>query len=289
MVLNTDILNVVLKKMNGKIPCGEIKKISPKPILGQLTYGKKFMRVLDFIIDHITSGNCELEVKLGTLVDKRNKRRLKWPIETDCIISDSGFHSFNSNIDLSTFTKLKGNLTKVTDHHKKPVKYTQEVDQYYFVLFNNKKQSVRLTTNTTTGDVPTCIIKERKGNIDMYAPHSDWDFRISASEERKVPQTIIGEDNIILTERHKDRYSYLFNIWQVDLTKVETFKERSENGDLIIDSYSATITYEAEIECVCIDTILHHVALHRQGKPNRMINIVHMMLQNVNSLINSLK
>ena len=93
-----------------------------------------------------------------------------------------------------------------------------------------------------------CIKKERLGNLNFLCPSPSLDFRLSASVENPAPMprpkpkqpgaskptpsfSPIGHlyndrrDDDVRLIRRKDRTSYFFEIWSVDMTTVKSYSE----------------------------------------------------------------
>ncbi len=86
------------------------------------------------------------------------------------------------------------------------------------------------------------IQKTKLQSIDFLCPHNTWDFRITVSEEKVVDMP--DSSYHVTHERSKDRLSYSFDIYQIDITVVKD--RRIHNGTF--GEYNQP-TYEVEMEC----------------------------------------
>ena len=73
------------------------------------------------------------------------------------------------------------------------------------------------------------IRKTRLQNVDFFCPHRKYDFRVTISEEQErtvtnITNTVVpipGDEELPVRERRKDRLSYTFDMWRIDITVVK--------------------------------------------------------------------
>lgn len=105
-------------------------------------------------------------------------------------------------------------------HSLLPTTYARRVVTLYRFYELKGEQTVRVSVGADGTSILACISKNRLANIDFSNPTSKCDFRISASTETAVPLPKTEPSYM----RHKDRMSYQFEIWSIDLSKVTTYR-----------------------------------------------------------------
>lgn len=265
--------------------------------------------------------NVEIEGKLGFLINSNNDGTVQRyilpgirtivPLDKDSISYKKPI--FNSSVDHNMFIHLndkilygKYNVEKyyhinniqhkrthtidvIYELNGKPYRvtrpYTNESDQLSPHSSNHNSNS----SSHRTSEIQI-IEKIDLDNIDYFNPlQGTCDFRISAKEEHIISNMDVVNDknSRIRLCRVKDRTSYLFDIWSIDCTKVTTYKstQLNERGE-IKPQYinSGTITYEVEMECINNSYVRYHAQLHRDKKPNQMINIAQSLYNNIRTI-----
>lgn len=138
-------------------------------------------------------------------------------------------HSFETDISLDFFNKIKRQLDTCNEFKKETRTYTD-----FF------KNDLRLSvTQTTTGTDRICIKKKTLKKLSFRYENSPFDVRCSFSTEAPVELSDFPSNDIQkLYNRKKKRHSYIYRDYvRFDLTEVRTIS----NG-------LHTTTYEAEIE-----------------------------------------
>lgn len=89
----------------------------------------------------------------------------------------------------------------------------------------HNKAKVRISTDQRTGQVLAKIVKVRVVDLDVYNPHTQFDWRISVNLEMNFEgdmRDLVGvmEGGKKAPERNKDRMTYKHLAYQIDLTQV---------------------------------------------------------------------
>lgn len=89
----------------------------------------------------------------------------------------------------------------------------------------NSKAKVRITTDQKTGNTLAKIVKVRLGDLDVYSPNTEFDYRISINLEKNLEgdwHDLVDPTarNVRTSDRNKDRVSYKHLAYQIDLTQV---------------------------------------------------------------------
>lgn len=101
------------------------------------------------------------------------------------------------------------------------------------------------------------------------------DFRISANRERRVDLPKTECDQI----RKKDRLSYRFDLYAIELTKVDLYND-VKNGEPASDRPSNT-SFEVEIELKEMAFLRQEAAKVKTGQPNEFVRIATSFLENL--------
>jgi hypothetical protein len=126
--------------------------------------------------------------------------------------------------------------------HTKEVDIFYELDQERFLALpepikallertlNPKKGvRVRVTRDLKDGHIVRQLIKHKLENLDISSPQTEWDYRIGVNLEIDYPGSVEGLNMVVdkdshgdplPTERKKDRISYEWLAYQIDLTQV---------------------------------------------------------------------
>ncbi|KAJ3193675.1 mRNA-capping enzyme subunit beta [Irineochytrium annulatum] len=231
--------------------------------------------VMDWIIRKINdckdSPHLEIEAKLGVLVDRRSNQRLGLPVETECefkVLSENFATElrFESNMTMEQHFKFNQLLNKMVSEQR-GVQYTHlyELDQFY----RTGSRKVRVTTDKKEGGPPkACVEKKRIADLNIYFPKSFLDYRISINLEipSKVP-----EDGRMEHQRDKDRLSYLYQKFQVDLTQVT----EPRTGEKM---------HELEVEFADMNYLLEEKKKLMARAPNQFGEMIAIFLNNIRLL-----
>ncbi|KAL0478415.1 mRNA-capping enzyme subunit beta [Acrasis kona] len=239
------------------------------------------LRVLtEVLYNKVTAENIEVEGKIGKFINLTTNNPFVVPsIRSESLMSEKNNGCrFQSSLDQPTFEAVNGALNKRygTLHQLKEylgpkIIYSKikEIDRFY--KSQNSNESTRVSIDPTTMQPKRAIIKNKLQHLDFLCPHNLWDFRITLSEEKEVPLPDL--DSMYPThERHKDRLTYKFDIWQIDITVVN--ERRIVRGEYK-EFFSPT--YEVEMEC-CSKALIHEAKLRSQRQPNRFSEFVRSLL-----------
>ncbi|RIA97112.1 mRNA triphosphatase CET1 [Glomus cerebriforme] len=237
-----------------------------------------FVRVVsDFLYMQVGKENVEIEAKLGVLLDKKTRERIRLPVYCETVISpyDDRWMIFESNMTLEqhkSFNNLLNNRfieTKSPSHKGQPVEYkhTYEIDKFY----DTKDGRIRVTRDRKTGEIVEggIVQKVRIADLNIYSPNTKLDYRISVNAEipKKMPE---GPHSF---ERNKDRLSYTHQIVKVDLTQVK-----------VTDGGSQDLTHELEVEFIDPRILLEEKLKIENRQENRYVEIVEHFLNNIRML-----
>ncbi|PPQ83794.1 hypothetical protein CVT26_004525, partial [Gymnopilus dilepis] len=121
-------------------------------------------------------------------------------------------------------TLLNGLKTKSTSssHPSSPISYEHLylTDSFYPAPEGGggggKGDKVRVTRDTNTGQLVECVRKVRLGDLNVYCPKREADWRVSVNLEIPMPHPVGSASH----KRVKDRLSYSHEEFKIDLTQV---------------------------------------------------------------------
>mmetsp|Transcript_10934 Transcript_10934/g.21110 ORF Transcript_10934/g.21110 Transcript_10934/m.21110 type:complete len:416 (+) Transcript_10934:87-1334(+) len=197
---------------------------------------KKFKippQVLDFLHDGVVAqSDMEFELKLGQLIDTKSwvKYDLSIPAGRNKIIETNPIGTrFSSQVPNTAFKNLNATLNEwVRDPSNSKygqLTYTRtlEMDMAYR---DENQEKIRVTYSLRGNDQPRAIQKQKlRPKIIYFSGEAELDIRMSAAHEYKVelPEDISAwrADSA----RVKNRMSYRFDLFQVDITEVCGYKD----------------------------------------------------------------
>lgn len=226
----------------------------------------------------------EIEAKIGKLLHRSSDNRCSLPVSTETILKP-GYdqYNFSSTLDMDVFRQLNLFLNEQYTKSQKiqggkiTYKRTKECDLFYHS--KEKQKRVRVSVDPETRKQLRSIIKEKKKNFDFYCPYSSFDFRITLSLENVVP--FPKDEEIPFLERYKDRLSYEFDVWKIDITTV-TESKLDHFGQHIQNNTS--VTYEVEMECK-IDNFVMEKQKILKGEKNKFSDLSAEIISNVKNLL----
>lgn len=240
--------------------------------------------VYDLLEDPKNEKIIEIEAKIGKLLHRSSDNRCSLPVMTETILKQGhDQYTFSSTLDLEVFKQLNEFLNQQVHKSQKlqgpkiTYKRTKECDLFYHGKEKHKR--IRVSVHPETRKQLRAIIKEKKKNFDFYCPQSSFDFRITLSLENEVP--FPKDEEIPFLERYKDRLSYEFDIWKIDITTV-TESKLDHFGQFIQNSTS--LTYEVEMECK-IDYFVKEKEKILRGEKNKFSDISAEIISNVKNLL----
>jgi len=193
----------------------------------------------------VTSGDFELEAKIGVFMASNNPSRTRYTVPAVgsgyCVLTNAtpAPYSFKPGLteeDFSTLCNtLKQRLTYTQERRVEPIldyQKTHTIDSFYRV----DGRRIRVSRDIVTKEVKECIEKVSicdDINVLDNAPAnaSKYSFRISAKREVKAP--LPPPTATPLMTREKLRRSFICGPWSIDLTEVTTGDQK---------------TYEVEVE-----------------------------------------
>jgi len=263
-------------------------------VLGATVLDDNVRLLCDFLYQHALLPDVEIEGKLGLLYDRRKQSRFQIDgcKSLVCVAPDElpdAQLNFCAEVDANMFGHINDGLLqrRVHDDAAKARAHNAKSHwRYAPVLLLDKfypvnGEHVRVTTDQQ-GTVKECIVKEKLQHIEFWSgkPKS-IDFRVSASRERTVPLPTCEPDQI----RRKDRRTYRFDLWSLELTRVDLFTGSSlTKGELRPDARPASSTFEVEVELKETECLRREAAKVRAGQPNDFVKIASALLDTMRTL-----
>jgi hypothetical protein len=245
---------------------------SPPPV------DDRVLCICDFIAKHLTGADIEIEAKLGTVIDLSTALRAALPGGSTATCLESQVNQllrFESQISFEAFKRLNDALNQTvaaTLRHRGPVvRHTRSrhVDRRFSSGFRETRPWARsnssgqaATATLASDDAPlSCMFKTRVDTLHILFPQHPYDVRVNAAREQRMTPVQAGElgdvRGALESERHKDRLSYRWACFSVDITVVQ-------------QPQASTVTYEVEVELNFEDQaeflaeMLHACADYRQ-------------------------
>ncbi|EAU86032.1 hypothetical protein CC1G_11704 [Coprinopsis cinerea okayama7 len=206
-------------------------------ILGVEPLDEFIKEIADFVHHMIMTkpphleGLVEVEAKVGVLRE-RTGSRMVLPVLVESILQpdalDVRFESNMSAHQHKHFNTLLNNLKTSSDspsHPSTPVTYSHLylVDSFYASepLFNGDvrlkgSDKIRVTRDEKTREVVQCVKKIRLGDLNVFSPKRNADWRISVNLEVPVQHPVGTPTHT----RRKDRMCYSHEEFIIDLTQV---------------------------------------------------------------------
>ncbi|GJJ15658.1 hypothetical protein Clacol_009936 [Clathrus columnatus] len=252
----------------------------------------EFIRdVADFVHRLIANRReyVEIEAKIGVLRDSSGQR-IRLPVATETILlSDAMPVRFESNMSASQHQHYNGLLNSLgippqdsSAIPRTPLKYshTRLVDTLY-PSPDNSHEKLRVTTDEATGKVVQCIKKIRLGDLNVYSPKRNADWRISVNLEVPVPQPA----GTPLYSRKKDRLTYTHQYFNIDLTQVHQAMGPNATPVLLHE-------LELEFNNAAMPVLLHAASMRHHASPpdhefdelmRIFVNNARILVKNANS------
>ncbi|KAF8964321.1 CYTH-like domain-containing protein [Flammula alnicola] len=173
--------------------------------------------------DH-PGGKVEVEAKIGVLRDRMSGQRFALPVLVETILAPSGTDSrFESNMSAQQHkhynTLLNGLKTASSQpsHIGSPLDYSHlYLTDAFYASDGNDRDKIRVTRDDKASVVLECMRKIRLGDLNIYCPKREADWRVSVNLEVPMPHPI-GASSFT---RKKDRMSYSHEEFKIDLTQV---------------------------------------------------------------------
>lgn len=212
-----------------------------------------------------------LPIKCLTVLETNN---IADPVTFDSGVSQHVFAHMNEVLN-NYFTNSRHDREKRGRDNQTPSPYpvigyrhTKEMDKFYHI---EEQGDFRETLDIKAdGKVVATVQKERVGVLNFMSPQTKYDFRLTGAIEKPVPPLDPQPCDFI---RVKDRISYSFDAFRVDLTKVEKWDNPDdEQIKSVLQSdnrFSPTkTTYELEIEITDVKYMTHERGLFVDKKPS---------------------
>ncbi|KAG5416789.1 CET1 [Candida metapsilosis] len=249
--------------------------------------------------------NVELELKFGTIIDKRTGKRINLNVTTECVYTNGSDVRFDMEVEEIAwndvrkmfdelerrFQEDKKNDQSIRDKRKFKMLESDQTDSFYQLGGKNEHlRKVRISKdNLLQPPRYTAIQKERVADLYIHNPQSMYDLRLSLSLEMPVPEgnieSIMSKSQPQL-QRDKKRVSFTHTptITQFDLTRVIVPREyKNKSGKKVVNHETK---YEVEMEAdtmeifQCIDKV-------RSGTDNyRLEEVVEIFLNNARIINN---
>lgn len=218
-------------------------------------------------INQSTRPFVELELKFGTIMDKKLNSRLNINVSTECIYTDTsniyfdpGIHEVGFNEMMNFFEELEKSYQE--ENKKNPSKPKRKfnilesdvTDFFYYIRNRNEApKTVRVSKdNKLNPPRYSAINKVRKSDLFIHNPSSMYDLRLSLSIENPVENDQI-EPMMKKTKPQKTRikqrnsFNHKPTVTRFDLTRVTEPKElkSATTGKKIIENEKS---FEVELE-----------------------------------------
>ncbi|KAI5180258.1 hypothetical protein NEOKW01_0587 [Nematocida sp. AWRm80] len=176
--------------------------------------------------------NSEIEIRLGSIIEKSTNRRLDIGALHPCVI-DQGFGiRFQSSIEQRDYNGLVEYFTREIG--------VPETKVIVDTLLKGQRRSETKEINGKSVSVPAVLIVKRKlHSIDIHCPNSKYDVRIGISQE--IQQEDIKAPGYNYGSRTKNRTTFSTDTYVIDATIVNTDTTNTQRN---------TLTYEVELEAL---------------------------------------
>lgn len=213
----------------------------------------------------------EIELKIGKLRDTKTNNKPFIPIKSEAIIHRYNYNNYNhsnlnfdSEISEDSFNALKEclnlqmEIVNSKDAYQGPkVQYIHYVEDD--LVYSNGNDG-RLRVTMVNNSVKRIIQKNRIENLDILSPNTIHDYRFSLNMESDL-SVDTSKLNQPFNIRNKDRRSYTFGPFTIDMTRVTEYTIESNSSNTpsrIIHVFDKTlklretaIKYELEMEIKC--------------------------------------
>ena len=163
---------------------------------------------LQFIKPHLFKNHLEIEFRLG----KKNNRY------------------FDTNIGKENFDKLFRRLSRYPSW--------DEVKKENTVVYYGSRKGLRVVYDEEKDEQVSCITKYNFSNLDQILENQPLDVRVALSIEN--PATYDNEKDVFVSERRRQRTSFIRKGLSIDMSVVETNEKDAENP----------LSYQVELEII---------------------------------------
>lgn len=212
--------------------------------------------------------HIELELKFGTIMDKRAGHRIDINVSTECVYTntsntyfDMGVHEvgwkemclFLDELETAYQDELKRNPSATKAKRKFSTLETDVTDTFYQVSNRNEQpKSIRISRdNALNPPRYVGINKQRLSDLYIHNPSSMYDLRLSLSYENPLPDSsvepIVKRQQPSLTRvKKRNSWSHRPTVTTFDLTRVFMPRElKNKAGKTVVEQEQS---YEAELE-----------------------------------------
>jgi len=213
----------------------------------------------------------ELELKFGTIIDKRKGSRINLNVATECVFTDHSSVHFDMQVEelawndvCKCFAELEsgyqdelrrlGAMARNKPKRKFNSLESDITDSIYQVEEgrNEHPKTVRVSKdNQLNPPRYTAIEKQRISHLYVHIPSSMYDFRLSLSLEIPIPETSIESimarnSPVLIREKKRNTWTHTPTVSQFDLTRVLIPREsKSKSGKKLVEKDQ---NFEIEIE-----------------------------------------
>jgi len=160
------------------------------------------------------------------------------------------------------------------------IKYKRKNELDKIFTLEDSETTCRQTIDIDTKKTMATIQKTKLGSLEYYSPQTAFDFRIGASIENRVPEP--PNDDVIDLIRKKERISFQFDAFPLDLTKVSQYdnpgKEITEailsKTEQHYQIFASRETYEVEMEIIDTKYLKQQRDLLMSNKPHYFGHLV---------------
>lgn len=212
----------------------------------------------------------ELELKFGTIIDKRASHRIDVNVLTECIFTDTsntyfdiGVHEvgwqdmckFLDDLEKSYQEDLRKNPQAAQLKPKRKFNNLESdiTDTFYQIIQRNEQpKTIRISKDNQLNPPRfTAINKQRISDLFIHNPSSMYDLRLSLSYENPIPETdiegILKKQQPTLTRiKKRSSWSHRPTVTKFDMTRVLKPRElKNKAGKKIIEQDQS---FEVELE-----------------------------------------
>eukprot|EP00668_Euglena_longa_P045684 GGOE01061362.1.p1 GENE.GGOE01061362.1~~GGOE01061362.1.p1 ORF type:complete len:315 (+),score=109.11 GGOE01061362.1:67-945(+) len=241
-----------------------------------------------FLWDNVDAEHTEVELRLGRVVDLGTEERLRWPLRTPTVMeAAAGVHRFESEVAEETFTRIYQFLNarfQAAQQRTKgspAVRYTKLVEQDNF--YETPEGRVRVTVDPNApAQVVRALQKGQRANMDVFMGiAAAWDVRINKAVEAPA---VVPTGCKCSCARLKERRSYCFDLWRLELTKVKQYNEVKPDGAPYRPATPDKVSFEVELE-LDVPRFREEKRKHGANQQNSFHALVRMVLQYIYGMV----
>lgn len=234
------------------------------------------MAISDFLYQVVSEWpeDLELEVKLGWIMDQGQRLGPSntLGVATEGIVSDFTGKHFNSEVHPSAWLLLKTTLESMASSSSSRSNGLVALGKTHIrdLFYGSGANKTRVSESNGES---VCIVKSRKGNMNIVLPTKACDIRLSANVESREELPPPGSP--VVRERSKDRWSFEWEkLWRVDMTRVVAVGGHDNLRE----------THEVEIELIDIAPLKEQVDKARAGQDNNLVDYAASLLNNARAV-----